>query len=176
MRNRLFAYVAAFVVVIILLSFFTPFGVNLTFETYFSPDRFVFRSDQYRELWGLPVSPRSSSEWSPPLLDFLKENEYLPSEQQGDIRWHFVHGSHPRLKGWRGDAKWAYKAFKREELIEWSKTNPDKAKYLWPKVIMLAHEEHYDLIWILLTHDSDPEENLDEFKATVQRIESEYRE
>ena len=176
MRRKIILSLVSCVVIIGLLSAFTPFGVYKAYETRFSPDTFTFRATQHFELCGLQISPRSTSEWSLPLIDYLRVQGHIEDEEIVHPRWHFVHGMKPGVRGWMGNAKDAYRSFRQDHLIDWSKENPVHAKYIWPKVVALTQTEKYYLVRVIFMELSDFDGSVDDLRQVVALAENSWEE
>ena len=101
---------------------------------------------------------------------------YLGDQYTGNARWHLVHGSKTGVRGWNGDAKDAYRSFKREHWIEWSDKHPEHARYLWPKIVAFTRGERYGLVRFYFQQLHDFDGSVDELKAFVALAEKSWDE
>jgi hypothetical protein len=142
--NRKLEWTGYALVALPLLVFF--FGCYTVYHTRFSPDTFTFCSTVHLEFCGIRMTPEKSHEWSKPLIDYLRQEGYIEAVNPAHPRWDYVHGHMPGVVGMRGEAKDALRAFREEGMVDWSKSHPEHAKYLWPKVVQLTREQKYYIV------------------------------
>jgi hypothetical protein len=141
--QRRLAWTGYALIALPLLTFY--FGCYTVYHLRFSPDTFTFRNTTHWEWCGTRISGEKDRELSKPLIAYLREEGYIESTDLPHPRWDYVHGHMPGVKGMRGEAKPAYRVFRRDELIEWSKNHPKQARYIWPRIIEHTRQRRYYL-------------------------------
>lgn|GEM_PF-3223336 len=147
----------------------------------FSPDRFAHRKFRYLQLPVLEVqiTPRFTDEFHTPLEKYLHAHGYVPPTDRE--RWHFICGSAPGVRGWRGPARWLCHGLRcwgneSDKWITWSQDHPECARLLWPRVVALARREEYYSAHVLLKRffyfDGTPAQ----FREEVQTLKKVYPE
>jgi hypothetical protein len=155
-----------------LLAFF--FCSYTVYQTFFSPDSFTFRATQHLETFGIPLTRGSSTESSRELIDYLCDEGYVKNTNNTAVHWDFVHGSMPSVKGWNGEAKDAYRAFRSEELIDWSKSHPEHARYVWPIVVGHTRARRYHLVRTIMMELYGFDGTVEELQARVKYWEANW--
>jgi hypothetical protein len=155
----------------LLIFFFACYTVH---KTWFSPDNFTFRTTQHTEAFGIPLTHGTTAESIWPLIDYLRAEGYIDDVAGPASNWDFVHGHMPSVKGWMGDAKNAYRAFRSEELIDWSKSHPEQAAHVWPIIVAHTRARQYYLARIIVMELHGFEGTVEELDAKVKYCEANW--
>ena len=110
--------------------------------THFSPDLLLFRSRTYCYFGLIPLGEDT---WSTSLLRAVADMDLVPASS-GPSRWFFVYGDKPGVRGWIGEAKPAYRLFRDETWLQWTRDNPEGSKPTWKRILKSLRDEDFEKV------------------------------
>ena len=139
----------------------------------FSPDLFRYRTHIYWQwpLVGVRVWSTEPEQYSSPFLEYLHKEGFVSDENTVSDRWSLVSGHKSPVDSWEGYAM-RFRRVDNEKVLEWSKSNPEKARILLPILVDLVRRERYSIVELLVMQReaSVPTEGFEDFLRRAASI------